>query len=65
MVINFNGFLEAFRALLFDFLPYAEGTSELRQNVLALDFNLLHNYSCYTLGFYLTIIKKLVGNSYT
>ncbi|KJA13931.1 hypothetical protein HYPSUDRAFT_49507 [Hypholoma sublateritium FD-334 SS-4] len=49
----YEGVVNAFYPLIFDFLPYAEGTAELRDHVLALNFNLLH------LSYFSTLMKCL------
>ena len=57
--------LKAFFPLIYNFLPYAEGTARLRKDVLKLELMLMHNLPHYALNKYLTVIQKLVSKSNT
>lgn len=58
MIIGFNN-------LVFKFIPYAEGTADLRNNILAFGLNSVHKFIHIGIVEYLTAIRKLVSRSGT
>lgn len=56
--------LPAWSPLIYDLLSYAEGTAELREHVLALDFDQLSKNNFLPIH-YLTALRKVVSNSDT
>lgn len=61
---NLNSTLKALFQLVYNFLPYAEGTVKLQEHVRQLDFSHVKEHY-YLLIEYLTVIQKLVSVGYS